>query len=242
LSLHIHVLDLGRAETDSSFCVWGRSPGTRVNLAINGYLILGGETPIVIDTGCRVGRIEKGIHAFQRTSEQTLAAALARFDLDVSEIGILALTHLHSDHTGELDALPNARILVQREELQYAAAPYYPASMFDRADIAKLVDPLFDRVEPITGDLSFADGVTAVHTGGHSPGHQQIEVQLESGLAIITGDNAYLLDAVEQQIPPGYVTSIPQTMRALADIRRRATHILPMHDPKINQRYPDGLS
>lgn len=114
--------------------------------------------------------------------------------------------------------------------------------MFDRADIAKLVDPLFDRVEPIDGDLPLADGVTAVHTGGHSPGHQQIEVRLDSGLAIITGDNVYLLDAVEQQILRGYVTSVPQTMRALADIRRRGTHILPMHDPMANQRYPDGLS
>jgi glyoxylase-like metal-dependent hydrolase (beta-lactamase superfamily II) len=101
-------------------------PGTRVNLAINGYLILGGETPIVIDAGCRVGCIEKGIHAFQRTSEQTLAAALARFDLDVSEIGILALTHLHSDHTGELDALPNARIFVQREDCSTPPRPITP--------------------------------------------------------------------------------------------------------------------
>jgi len=31
-------------------------------------------------------------------------------------------------------------------------------------------------------------------------------------------------------------------MRALADIRRRATHILPDARPKINQRYPMVLS
>jgi len=70
---------ISRAETRQLVLRLGTVARHRVNLAINGYLILGGETPIVIDTGCRVGCIEKGIHAFQRTSEQTLAAALARF-------------------------------------------------------------------------------------------------------------------------------------------------------------------
>jgi glyoxylase-like metal-dependent hydrolase (beta-lactamase superfamily II) len=110
-----------------------------------------------------------------------------------------------------------------------------------REDIAKLVDPLFDRVEALDGDREIAHGVTVTHTGGHSPGHQQIEVALDSGLAIITGDNAYLLDAVDDGVPPGYVTSIPETMRAIADIRRRATHVLTMHDPRILERHAHGL-
>jgi len=58
-----------------------------------------------------------------------------------------------------------------------------------------------------------------------------VEVWLDSGLAIITGDNAYLADpSISKQIPPGYVTSIPATTEALADIARRADHVLPMHD------------
>lgn len=241
MSLSIHALDLGRAETDSSFLVWGRTPGRRTTAAVLGYLILGGADPIVVDTGYRVGRYENGMHVFSREPSQTLAAALAGHGIEPADVGLLVLTHLHSDHTGEVDALPNARIAVQREELAYAAAPYFPETMYVREDIAKLVDPLFDRMQVLDGATELTAGVHAKPTGGHSPGHQQIEVELDSGLAIIMGDNAYLLDAVDQGVPPGYVTSVPETMRAIDDVRRRAAHVLTMHDPQILDRDRGGL-
>jgi ribonuclease BN (tRNA processing enzyme) len=103
---------------------------------------------------------------------------------------LLVVTHPHSDHTGGADALPEARIAVQRRELQYAAAPYFPVSMYDRRDIR----------------------------------------------------TPYLADpSVTEQVPPGYVTSIEETMRALERIRREADHVLPMHDPAVYERYPDGV-
>ncbi len=242
MPLTIHPLDFGRVETESSFLVWGRTPGERRTIAISGYLILGAGAPIVVDTGYRFGHAEKGFHVFDRTPEQSLQAALGAHDVDLGDVETLVMTHLHSDHTGEIDALPNARICVQRRELEYAMHPYYPATMYDREDVGMLFGPLFDRVDALDGDRKLADGVTAKRTGGHSPGHQQIEVELDSGLAIIVGDNAYLVEpSVTEQIPPGYVTSIPETMEALADIRRRARHVLPMHDLNVFERYPHGV-
>lgn len=241
MALSIHPLDLGQAQTDSSFLVWGRTPGRRVTAAVLGYVVLGGDYPIVVDTGYHVGRYERGMHVFTRGPEQTLAAALAPHGIEPEDVGLLVMTHLHSDHTGEIDALPHARIAVQRQELAYAAAPSFPVTMYVREDIAKLIDPLFDRVDPLDGDRELAPGVSAKHTGGHSPGHQQIEVKLDSGLAIIAGDNSYLLDAFHEGTPPGYVTSIPDTMRAIADVRTRATHVLTMHDPTILERHAGGL-
>lgn len=242
ISLTIHPLDLGTVEIDTSFPVWSRTPGTRTTIAVIGYLILGGPAPIVVDTGARFGQFTKGQHVFHRGPDQSLAATLERVGVDPADVGTLILTHLHSDHTGELDALPGARIAVQRRELQYAAAPYFPVTLYDREAIGQLVTPLFDRVDLLEGDLEIAPGVRCVWTGGHSPGHQQVEVQLASGLAIITGDTAYWIDSVAEQVAPGYVTSIPETMRALADIRRRADHVLPMHDPRVHERYGGGLS
>ena len=241
MALSIHPLDLGEVETDSSFLVWGQTPGRRRNVAVLGYLVLEGEQPIVVDTGQRVGRYEGGMHVFTRSPEQTLAAALAPHGIEPEDVGLLVMTHLHSDHTGEIDALPNARIAVQRRELAYAAAPYFPVTAYAREDVAKLVAPLFDRVQPLDGDGELAPGVRVKHTGGHSPGHQQVEVELASGLAIIMGDNAYLVDAVDQAMPPGYVTSIPETMHAIADVRQRATHVLTMHDPEMLVRHAGGL-
>jgi N-acyl homoserine lactone hydrolase len=240
----IHPLLLGQAETDTSFVVWGLTPGTRITIPVTAYLILGEGGPVLVDAGKRVegGRVARGFHVFTRAPEHALEAQLAAHGLEPADIAALVLTHLHSDHTGAVAELPNARIVVQRRELQYAAAPYFPTGMFDRADIGALAGPLFDRLDLIEGEEEIAPGVRARWTGGHSPGHQQIEVALDSGLAIITGDTAYLADpSVTRQIPPGYVTSIEETMRALRDIRRRAGHVLPMHDPAVYERYPEGV-
>jgi hypothetical protein len=50
MSLTVHTLDLGRAATDSTFFVRHRQPGTLVSAPVNGYLIVGGDAPIVVDT------------------------------------------------------------------------------------------------------------------------------------------------------------------------------------------------
>ena len=242
MAITIHPLLLGEAQTDTSFLVWGRTPGTRMTIPVSGYLVLGAGDPIVVDTGVAVGHRESGFHVFDRAEDQRLAPVLARHGVAPEDVGTLVLTHLHSDHTGELEALPSARIVVQRTELRYAAHPDFPAAMYRRDHITALLGPLFDRVEAIEGSRELADGVTATWTGGHSPGHQQLEVQLDSGLAIVTGDTAYLADpSVTELIPPGYVTSIPETMRALEAIRRDAVHVLPMHDPEVHRRHADGV-
>lgn len=242
MSLTIHPLRLGQAETDMSFLVWGRTPGVRMTVPVSGYLILGAGDPIVVDTGGPIGHLERSIHIFDRTEDERLSPVLARFGIAVDDVATLLMTHLHSDHTGEIDALPHARILLQRRELQYAALPDHPATMYARRQVAKLVDPLFERVVALDGRHKVAPGVTAVWTGGHSPGHQQIEVELDSGLAIITGDTAYLTDpSITELIPPGYVTSIPETMRALERLQHDVIHVLPMHDPAVYDRYPDGV-
>lgn len=207
-----------------------------------GYLILGAGDPIVVDTGGPFGHVEAGLSVLDRSPEQSLQAALTPHGLTVGDVGLLAITHLHSDHTGEIDALPEARIAVQRRELEYAMHPYFPARLYSRVDNGKLFGPLFDRIDALDGDRELAPGVTAVRTGGHSPGHQQIEVELDSGLAIITGDTVYLRDpGITEHHPPGYVTSLPEVMEAIGDITRRADHILPMHDPQVLIDHPDGV-
>ena len=244
MSLEIHPLLLAEGETDTSFVVWGNTPGERVKISVSAFLILGGETPILVDAGMKVpgGRIEDGFFVFTQTAEQTLEARLAEYDLKPGDIGTLVFTHLHIDHTGFMRNLPRARMVVQRRELQYAAAPHFPTSMYLRADISALVDPLVDRIDFVEGDHQLTDSIRLSWTGGHSPGHQQVEVALDSGRAVICGDNVYLIDpGLTRQMAPGYVTSIEENQRAIARLRHEADYVLPSHDFAIYESYPDGL-
>jgi glyoxylase-like metal-dependent hydrolase (beta-lactamase superfamily II) len=238
-------MNLGHVTVDSSFLVWMMEAGKPADVPCIAYLILGGDGPILVDTGFRDAEelTANSGFPFSQTADQTLDANLEKHGLRPTDIESVVFTHLHLDHTGHIGRLPNARFMIQRKEVQYAAAPYFPAVLYDRIDIGNLIGSVFDRIDFLEGDAEIAPGIRSVFTGGHSPGHQMLEVDVDSGLAMITGDNAYLAEpGVSLQLPPGYTTSIPETMVALARIQRDADHVLPMHDISMFTKYPDGVS
>lgn len=245
MALKIHAMKLGAGQCDTSFACWGMTPGTTMWVPVTAYLILGGKTPILVDAGIRNAAeltANTGI-PFVLEPEHGVEPNLAIHGLKPSDIGIVVLTHLHLDHTGVVDKFPNARILVQRTELDYAAAPLFPAVFYETVDIAKLNGPLRDQVELLDGDMEVAPGVRAIRTGGHAPGHQMVYVDVPSGQAIICGDNAYLINpSVTMGIPPGYFVSLADTVAALARVKRDGKHILPMHDDSVYTTYPQGVS
>jgi glyoxylase-like metal-dependent hydrolase (beta-lactamase superfamily II) len=229
---------LAEGYVDTSLIVHGLTPGVKRWISITSYLILGGPTPIVVDTG-----VDDGAGPTRRGDPWgTLTGVLAKHGLEVGDVGLVVCTHLHYDHTGMIDRFPNARIAVQRRELQYAAAPMYPTGFYDAAVIAKLVDPLRARVDLLDGDTQIATGIRTVLTGGHSPGHQMVYVDVPSGQAVICGDIAYLIDpSVTEGVPPGYTINMADNLAALARVKRDAVHVLPMHDPVVHERYPNGI-
>jgi N-acyl homoserine lactone hydrolase len=244
-TLTIQPLLLGEVQVDHSFLGWSTEPGRKVWIPTTAYLLLGADAPILVDASFRDApafTAASGVPA-RRGREHELAVQLARHGLEPGDIGYVVHTHLHHDHTG-LDAqLSEAKILVQRRELQYAAAPLFPVAFFDRTDIASLIGPLWDRVELLDGEQQLFGGVRTVHTGGHTPGHQMVYVDTLDGRAIITGDAAYVAELnVSAQVPPGYWVDLPDTLSALRRIQADSEEIvLPMHDRSVFARYPEGL-
>jgi N-acyl homoserine lactone hydrolase len=216
----------------------------RSSVPILGFLILGAKDgPIVVDCGMRDPKRAIDIHRLGPHScapDQSLTAQLSKAGVKPEEVQALILTHLHYDHAGGCARLPNARIMVQRSELMAAAAPMGPISLaiggkslfYDRADVAELVDPLWERVDLIEGDVEPFPGLHCVlYANTHTPGHQCVYVQTDVGTAAIVGDIARKIDLnIEQAIPPGIYYDLESMRRALADIARRSDRILPTHD------------
>ena len=98
--------------------------------------------------------------------------------------------------------------------------------------MAELVDPLWDRVALIEGDVTLVPGLDCVlYDNTHTPGHQCVYVRTEKGIAAIVGDIARKVDLnIEQAIPPGIYYDLEKMRRALADIGQRADIVLPTHD------------
>lgn len=246
MTYRIRPLLLGDAEVPNMLDVmWSLSADRgRSTVPILAFLIEGGKDgPIVVDCGMRDPRRAIEVHRLgphSSSPEQSLDAQLAIHGVRPGDVKTLILTHLHYDHCGGCALLPNARIVVQRTELMAAAAPMGPAAMsiggkslfYDRADIAELVDPLWDRVELIEGDVELLPGLECVlYANSHTPGHQCVYVETSAGRAAIVGDIARKVDLnIAQGVPPGIYYDLEAMRRALADIGRRADVILPTHD------------
>ncbi|GIM44961.1 MBL fold metallo-hydrolase [Collibacillus ludicampi] len=210
--------------------------------------------PILVDTGFRDAERCMKVHGLgpHRTRpEWSLKHQLGNHGLELEEVKTFILTHLHYDHAGGCIQLPNARFVIQRSEMQAAAAPMVSpqlefgggALFYDRKDIADLVDPLWQQVDLIEGDTEIAPGVKCVlFANTHTPGSQAVYVKTESGTAVILGDIARNIELnINQRIPPGLYYDLEATYRAMIRIKKEADIVLPCHDYSVVKKYANGV-
>ncbi len=248
-NLKIHALDMGDIELDSSFVNWQTDCGTPTWAPTTAWLITGAAKPILVDTSFRTTEdalSQQGL-VCRRSEDQSLQAQLAKHKLSPGDIGYVIHTHLHMDHAGQDYLLPNARILIQRKELQNAAAPdFFPAPFYDRVNVARLIEPLWHQVDILDGEDEIFPGIRTVHMPGHTPAHQAIYVQTATGTVIIAGDAAMNVAVnVRKQVAPGIVDNMADVMnglRKLAQQEQRGARLLPTHDSSVFELYPEGLS
>ena len=244
----IRLLDLGDIEADRSEVVLGRELGATVLVPTFGHLILGGDVPVLVDTGYRdpSDLVALGM-AGRRRGDQALSAQLAQHGLHTEDIGLVINTHLHLDHGGQNFRFPmTTPVVVNRRELEFAASGL-DGALYVASDVKHMVDRLFTpgalRILDLelTGPVEVMPGITCLAAGGHTEGSQMVLVHTDAGVACICGDLVY---DVEDQLarPLGQVaadepTPIPNSPRRrreeLAAMKRalgQGRFLLPMHD------------
>jgi N-acyl homoserine lactone hydrolase len=244
----VQPLLLGEADVGCALDVfWGMNKDQgRVTVPILAFLIEGGSHPILVDAGMRSAERAMNIHRLGPhaiRAGMTLPEQLAKHGVKPEEVGTVILTHLHYDHCGGCELLPNARIIVQRSELAAAAAPIGPRTLdigsrelfYDRLDVAAMVNTLWDRVELIEGDVQLFPGIELIHyPNSHTPGSQCVYIKTLDGVIGCVGDMVRKVDInVKKAIPPGIYYDLEQMQRAMRDIAIRGDIIYPAHDPVV---------
>ncbi|GAA4589935.1 hypothetical protein GCM10023194_45500 [Planotetraspora phitsanulokensis] len=140
------------------------------------YLLRAGGRTVLVDTG--IGGTDSPAAGWAPVPGRLLAE-LAEAGVGPADVGVVVLTHLHSDHASGcvqdgVPVFPNARHVIQRTELDWVGDPMR----------RQVVEPLRDSIQVVDGDASLLPGVRVVHAPGHTPGHQCVEV----GDLIVTGD------------------------------------------------------
>ncbi|HVL58678.1 MAG TPA: N-acyl homoserine lactonase family protein [Burkholderiaceae bacterium] len=215
--------------------------------------VAGAADVVLIDTGFRSGRSMTGRNFDDfETPQQTLA----KVGLTPQEVGTIVLTHLHFDHAGNLDAFPQARVLVQRRELEHWRRVL---SRFEGRDVGREVWALssinrgdFDvlqridsegRLHLLDGDAEIAPGIACrLAADTHTFGSQWLVIRTADGPFILAGDCAYWYANIETMWPPGYLQGNPWNMLAtyeqmLEVVGGDLNRIVVGHDMQIFERH-----
>jgi len=251
-SLEIYPINTGEADVKKMLDIfWSLSTETGIaTVPILTFLIKGADVPVLVDTG--FSSPERAMEIMRLGPHRTkpewdLAKQLRKQGLKPEDIPYVIITHLHYDHCGKCDIFPNAKFIIQRAELQEAAAPLAPAALdvggralfYDRPDIATIVDKLWDRVVLIDGDEEIVPGVRCIlFANSHTPGSQAVYVETQEGTAILLGDITRNVELnIEQEIPPGLYYDLRSMQAALAKLRKEGKFFYPTHDYEVLRKF-----
>lgn len=172
---------------------------------------------------------------------EELGARLEHLDVDVAKVRYLINSHLHFDHAGGNEQVPNAQLVVQQREWEAGhdadlmQQNGYVSHDYDHGHDLHLVDGEHDL---------FGDGsVVCIPTYGHTPGHQALRVRLPSGDVLMTGDACYLRRTLEELRLPKVVHDREAMLESLMRIRRfreLGARIFYGHDPEFWESVPQA--
>src|SRR5690606_12602453 len=172
--------------------------------------------------------------------------ALSALGVAAADVSDVILTHLHYDHAGNLDRLPNARFHIQDAEVEYATGrcmcfePMRHAYSVD--DVVLLVRNVYDdRVMFHDGDQAIAPGISVLKIGGHTKGLQAVRVHTQRGWVVLASDASHYYENMERGRPFPIVHNVEDMFAGYGRLSKAADspdHIIPGHDPMVMQRYP----
>mgnify|MGYP000691590231 CR=1 FL=1 len=117
----------------------------------------------------------------------SLVNQLKQVGLTPRDIKYIAISHAHFDHVGNINLFPHATLLIQDDE--YNSIQQSPLPSGVNPALLKYIRNMHKIL--IKGNFNvFGDNsVILLHTPGHTPGHQSLQIKLPtSGIVILSGD------------------------------------------------------
>lgn len=176
--------------------------------------------------------LEEGAKSFDQVMKEA--------EIDPLAVETVIVTHLHWDHSWNLDKLPNASVYVQRKEIYHAVTPYKPERTSFGFVAGKTNPPwlkAIDRVVPLDGDEEILPGIRIMLTPGHTHGGQSVLVDTVEGTYALVGDFYLIPESFELELPPALHVTTRGFYEGLKKLKKAdLTGVLGTHDMKTYER------
>ncbi len=222
---------VGANDTDQGVMTYLRDYGKRIWIPIYVFIIKGGNKNILVDTGLEQFVVPDDLGRRCGFEILDFEEALARNELTPEDIDIIIHTHLHNDHCENDYKCINAKVYVQKKELEFLKDPhpvdhrYYP-DILDDVDVVE-----------VNGNANIEDGIDVIFTPGHSPGGQSVSINTKEGKFIITGFccNDKNFPRTGPAIAPGVHLDLTEAYDSIQMIKSMDASIIPLHDLNIGR-------
>jgi glyoxylase-like metal-dependent hydrolase (beta-lactamase superfamily II) len=221
-----------------SMLLAGTPPDVKADLPFAMCVAKSPQHVVVLDAGYVNQELGNG---FGVTGWTEYATLLGEIGLTPEAVDFVTISHLHFDHAGGTSRFPNARFIVQRRELEYAAGalPHNSAARgaFQPEDVLALVQLNWQgRVLLVDGDVeAVVPGVDVYLTPGHTAGTMTTCLDTVKGRVCYTSDAVYSYRNIDEDIPLGLALNAGEAVESFKKIRRilRGGILLPGHEPRV---------
>jgi glyoxylase-like metal-dependent hydrolase (beta-lactamase superfamily II) len=223
--------------------VAGAEASRKMNIAMMVWLVRGGGKNILVDSGFYREQFFKQWHVTEFVNP---AEAVRRAGVKPEEVTDIIVTHMHWDHADGVDLFPNARIWVQKEELEYYAGSAWQSRRthggIDPDDVLAVVKlNMAGKVGLVDGDArEILPGITCYTGGKHTYSSQFVGVSTSGGTVVLASDNVYLYENLDRHVPIAATLDAASNLRAqdrMKELAGDVKRIVPGHDPAVMARF-----
>lgn len=169
--------------------------------------------------------------------------ALASIGLSCKDFDKVLITSTSSYATGNIELFQNADVYISKLGWENVAGRdemgiYEPRVFFPAETMAYLRGPGKSKLH-LVDDEEICSGLRFWWTGAHHRGSMAVSVKTKKGL-VNFGDMAFVYENLEEKRPIGVLESMKEWLDSYPRLMA-ADIVLPIHDSRIFQRYPDGV-
>jgi glyoxylase-like metal-dependent hydrolase (beta-lactamase superfamily II) len=179
----------------------------------NLVLVETADGPLLFDTG----------HYGNR---RVLLRALDAAGYAPGDIGAVVLSHLHYDHSINVDLFPRAHLYLSRTEWEYGENPHPD----DTSIPWKILDLMRDYEMTLVEEAQdITKGVHFFQVPGHTPGSSALALETERGTVVLAGDAVKYPKEILLQRPDLHYDTVEKGSESIRKIVEMADVIVPGH-------------
>ena len=180
-----------------------------------------------------------------RSSEEQIVPALGKVGVRPEDVTHVILTPFQLYTTGNVNLFSRAEICVsKRGWIHYHTTHEHPHDVrwnsISRDVLVNLVTDAWPRVRLLDDEDEIAPGLRTWWTGTHHRASLAVEADSHDGVVVIS-DCFFYYENVEDNRILGITENMYEALTAYDRARRVAARLVPLYDPKVFDRYPDGV-